>query len=701
MEFEQHFEEQENKEQEWTSQGVVRELVKRCSRALSNDEKQYYYYVAERMRTLDNHLMSSEKDPWWYSGELDEDDSFYYNELVKWRRNTNDYVQQLNNPETPGSEKVQYQTKGYVDPDTATKNVIEKAFKSYVSIARYESIIPSDLEDEVPVTGFGTQLGVHKQNPTNFTDVEPPIQVKTRDRGTTKTMILGGTGGGKSAYCESEGYDAFASEDPDFSVFDMWGVKGESWCWDIPQHDEDLKEARDELNLPTTFEDSDELPEPGLQIYLPLSNNLDEIELPYDASKDQFEIVPYTIPASEIPKKTFAGITESFLTDAQRKCVTTAYRRVDSTKDDWSLKDLEEEVLQTTGFTEGTREKTVNFLRQIQSMGFIRTKDDPHALDITEVAEQTDVIKSFSPTIIENERVKHLSVIIVTRLLIEKAERGKIPHTMLLFREMRELIPHKKRQKYDAIAASLQEHYVSTFGDLARAGRHGDLSYVCDTQYLNDISKSARSSYNRYVVIDGSREKMTADVAYEKDWLPNVGQFYSSFDSKEVGEAGMACANSEDLDYVAPVQLAPAPTHHWMDQDRDPKHGAYLRAKYHDDITVATPSEIETDWKIIESNPTPEVRNSAKEFDIRTKPVHKYVQERVKPADGEVLKENLYKDYNDFRDQCGAERKELDRSFKTTFTKRLRNAMQTIHDADVESRKTREGRVFVGIELAH
>jgi len=468
--------------------------------------------------------------------------------------------------------------------DDAAMDRVETAFRSLAAVAEHEQIISDELRNRVDVEGWTLKIGEHLQDWEM--DLDAPIGGIAAETEAVKTLHCGGTGSGKSTALETEAEDFYQRNfeaGRDFKLIDLVDLdKGENWFGDIPQQQGKLRRIREEdMEMPPDFAVSDDHGTPAVDIRVPLTPNLDDQPLPYDADAEAFRVQPFVIPAAGIPKRILIPCILARVSDDQERTIRKAYDDVNRRKDDWSLQDLANDIRERDELSAKHKADAVGILQSLQDLGFIRTHEHEHTIDWEDIFTDTDRITIFSQAFVGSELGTFFSIAyLVDTILDERQDLYGFPDAVLLMRELWEVTPHKGRLSPDERAAAVQEALADRMQKVMRKLRHFDLHLIGDTQEPGDLHKSVRERFNRYVVFNGNRD--TVDDVFS--WTSNDRNrsFWSTLNMKK-GQAGIVgkvepAVENRDIEFISPVAYCP-PAHHHYDKNHD-TNGWRTRAKY-------------------------------------------------------------------------------------------------------------------------
>lgn len=677
----------------WTLDDAVSARVLRAARAIERDAPGDRERVERQTRELSMLLLDGLDDVWSCDDALHQNRQWDPEALEQW----------LCRP-SPGREADGRPLDALGDGLGSDGTGLVAAFRSLACIAEHEDHIKEELKSRVDAVGFATKLGVHLQDADM--DIGDPVGLVTEESGALKTLFTGGTGQGKSAALEAEAEDYYLRNAVDgeesVKLIDLVGLRdGENWFYDIPQQDPPLRDAREDLGLPPSFEDA-ELMDRDLEILVPLTPGLNEQSLPYDSEADQFRVRPFTVPAAAIRKPLLVSMIVTKLTPQQEAIVRTAYDDINRANDDWTLKDLAEAIKRRDELGPDKKKPIIGTLRQLQGHGFIRTHEDAYTIDWREIFESTETVTVFSQAFMEDTIAQLIAFGYLAHTVVKKRQRlHDVPPCALLMRELWKVAPHNRRQEFDNRAAALQEAIGHMLAALFRENRHSGVHVLADTQQPSDLLKPVREMFNRYVVFQ-TNESITRDIF---EWTANNKwrAFYNTLTPKK-GEASVVgmtepAVEERHIEFVGPVKYAPAAHHHRI--AGIDTTGWTARCKYVESEELRRPADVpHVTWDddvpptlIIDG----EDEDAGGAPDVDTKPVAAFVHDCIAYTPGEPIKKSrITTAFNEFVEQHGRSRWNLDEhGVKSRFGKRFKNAI----DGEVGQTKVEGDSAYKNVSL--
>lgn len=468
------------------------------------------------------------------------------------------------------------------DGDHAAQFAIRQAMRSVEAVAADHGIVDDELRNYATALGYSHQVGVlHKQYEY---DHDPEVGIVSDHAGLTKSIYVGETGEGKSTSMDTEVEDRYNAG---YKVVDLLDTDElECGVYDIPQQQEVLRSAREQMGLSPDFEASEELDSPEIEILVPLTPGLEDEKLPFDTESEAFSVRPFTIPAADLTKRALLNFLKTVVSKQQEVAIGTAFEEVRNEREDWRLRDLADAVDRQRGLHDNFKHRVRKLIQSLQEKGFIRDTQCDYALDWERIFRDDGTITVFS-TMLMREREDKLMVIthLTNALYHERKHYHDLPKCVGVFRELHEVAGHQNVASDDAREKAVQSAFRTEFAYILRKNRHEDLEILVDTQDYLDIDKSVRKRFNRAVAFQTQTdaiESLFATVAGDK----GLHKRYAGSISRNFGKAtgtvfGKTEPNGQDgTKFLTPVEFAP-PSWHNFDNERDDT-GIEARIRYLD-----------------------------------------------------------------------------------------------------------------------
>jgi len=578
----EHSQHDQLKAEQKAEKEVVRETIDQCARALTRTGAKYYLFVADKCENVLAPVLLDEHghEVNYYDKQVGQRDEFYCGPLFRAAEG-----RLVDHEERKLMEEADLARLSYVGINpvlSPARRDIEKAFESLVVIAEYEGYVQSEMRDMAEVRGHELPLGIirepwERDSPEEIQIVDPAAHPPV-------SVNQGLPGFGKTTAGTTEVEDRYAAGKKVIDVADLNEL--ENGLYDIPQGQDDLRDIREEMELPADFLEADEYPRPSIEVLAPLTPGLEAADVPFQTDTDETVVRPFTIPAADIPRKAL-NMMLSHLTDVQQNYLDRAYQNV-SEQDDWSLRDLAEAVLKTDA-QEGVKRRLYNTLGTLQSLGFIRTRTCEYALDWEEIFRDAGTITVFTQSLVEDGAHKFMVLsYLIHSLYHERQEYYNLPPLAAVFRELHHVAPNDRTARQDEREREVQRGMVAAFQELCSMHRHEDIEVLADTQQLmGQISKRAREHVERVVTFRaqmGTLKPLFKDmVGLDGDRFDYLTTIARDF---EVGQAAVIGYTGTNRSLEMPIEFAPPMSHH-LDATSPYGDGWIARTKIltdHDDL---------------------------------------------------------------------------------------------------------------------
>jgi hypothetical protein len=456
----------------------------------------------------------------------------------------------------------------------SSERTVIAAFQSCVAVAEAQGIV-GEVRNYATAFGYERRLG-RLWSPYEM-DVGDEVQLVTRVSGHPKTLFCGSTGQGKSATLDTEVADRHAAG---YKIVDLVDTdEFENAVYDIPQRQPALREARAELDLPPGADAAD-YDTPDLEVLVPTTRDTADMDVP--ATDGDAVVRPFSIPASTLDETTVVSFLTAMVSKQQEASVRTAFNEV-ADADDWTLAELASCIAEREDLRDSFQQRVLRLLEGLQRKGFIRDRQCDHAIDWERIFEDQQTVTAFSVAPLDSE-VDQLMVLsyLVRALYDRRRDYTGLPPGCGVMRELHEIVPHRNETAADHRAEALQEALASNLSYILRKNRHERLEILADTQDVMDLKKGVRKRFSRFVAFkmpDASLQK-TFEYAGESDWQSCRDAI--PFDRGVGAVIGATEPNvTRDLSFLAPVEFAPAPFHHFDVDEHD--SGLDARVDYLDE----------------------------------------------------------------------------------------------------------------------
>lgn len=435
----------------------------------------------------------------------------------------------------------------------------ESAIHALTAIAEDEGIV-SPVSNHSQALGHSVQIG--RLWSTFDWDHGEKVKLVSRNSGMPKTLFCGKTGQGKSATLDTEVEDRF---NHGYKIVDLLDTdEFESAVYDIPQKQPDLRDAREEMNLPADFTESDDYDSPKVEIMVPLMPETEDLRIPVDDDGNTV-VKPFTIPASDLDETTLVSFLSALLSKQQEASIRTAYDAA-SEADDWTLEDLAAEIRDSDDLGEKFKRRAIRLLENLQNKGVIRDQTNAHSIDWERIFSDTDTITAFSvaPLRDETDQLMVLSYLFNAVYYERKWSRSDLPPCAAVARELHEVVPHREETNDDDRVKALQKAIASNLSYVMKKNRHQQLELLFDTQDFMDLKKGVRKRFSRFVAF-----KMPTSTL--KNVFQVAGEYGYEKAAKSIGVEkgegaviGVTEPNvTEEVPFLSPVKFAPASFHHF------------------------------------------------------------------------------------------------------------------------------------------
>lgn len=588
----------------------IRDTVEEANRALARGQ----YPEAGRVligliRQI--HRIEGVKSLAWYHQRLKNNDDYpwYSYHFQRFRDTPEKYIREAGQERDNAMSELGTLAARTSSLSDAPRTVIENALETAESIVAYHEVTSNGMAAEADAMGFNVKLGVHQQR--YEMDFGDPVKAVTDEVGVLKSFFTGGTGGGKSSGASQQMWDYYVSTlrgGKKFKIIDPIGLNTENVnSYDIPQKQNPLRHVRENHGVPVDYTEMDG-DAPELEIYVPLAPGVEDYPLPFDTEREEFVPKPFTIPASEIEPGLLIRVINERISSKDKQEIRRAYRTVATSKDDWALVDLAEEISTREELTEKQRKSAIRVIETLQEEGVIRTKECDHAIDWGDVFYSPEEVTVFNQSVCSSKLTRYLVIAhILDRVWTLRYRPNGYPSLAIWLRELWEIAPHEgRRRQWDDAVVSVTEWIIQRLTAILRKPRDINTHVVADTQNPTDVERSVREMFNRYVLFGGP-ERVVKDVF---NWA-GQGKGYKSYLNTRQGKSGVAGiigavdpAVSDSRKWgISPVHLTPPPWNH-HDKDKGPS-GWQERAKYreHEELRtpgwdIGTPADLRVDVEI-------------------------------------------------------------------------------------------------------
>lgn len=452
------------------------------------------------------------------------------------------------------------------------KGFLRHLFLSLESATVVESHVTGEFEDVQPAYGFESQLGERYLRPESSAGGDLTLRDKADEL--KSILCAGGKGSGKSTAVEALALDSYAAGHKVVDLVDFF--KAENVAYDIPQQQngEGLISSREEMGLRTGYDDTelgfcwlfgeepDEelLKSPDLEILVPMTPGLGEMDIPTIPHVENTTVRPFTIPAADLTYRQLVMLLHH-TTTARESALRSAHQYLRDTGMDWTLADVAEAVRTKSTAKESLADDVETSLRTAQSKGFIRDHDCEHSLNWGEIMSDPDTITAFSVHTVkeQSDRLVVLSYLIdslyeARRELLLNNLLHEFPPLTTVMREMHEVAPRSKSEQDSE--STIESYMIDTLERLFALTRHANMEIVADTQkFHRQLSPNISGLFDHILAFEG--------------FVPDVKQIFRTRvdDTSPVERVAQfsepgRCAFISEEGYKMPIQMAPGRSHH-------------------------------------------------------------------------------------------------------------------------------------------
>lgn len=517
--------------------------------------------------------------------QIDETELGYeYLSTKHFLEHTRDYVEYFHaHGRETARDGARERARGFVPSIEVARERLRDAFMTLETIAIEFNLLRLELENSSPLEGYGTQIGVV------YKDFERDLPETVEFWGVVNddleaTAIQGRPGFGKSTAVETIAEDRYIASQTgarEFKVIDFldW-LECENVFYDIPNQDDELVDEREDLDLPKWYDEIDGVDEPDVEILMPLTPKLANRQIPYNTETDEYVVTPFTIPASEIDKRSLKAFL-THTTTVQDSTLERAFKRVRDLHD-WSLADLAD-AIRRVGDDEGVIERLETTLETLQYSGFIRDKQCEHTIDWDRIMRSKDTISAFSVSSVDDRAEKLMIMLYITNSLTrERQARHDLPALSGAFREFHSIIPPEAKKTKDARERQLLGALIDEWYEFSVFHRHVDVELVCDSQHFEtQIHSDIRANFGKGLTFRNKKPSVKKfwkayGADYDESYIRRVANQFSPGDFAYLGDS-----NVDERTFHSPCYMAPPMSHH-IDTKVE-GHGLDSRVRYKDE----------------------------------------------------------------------------------------------------------------------
>lgn len=438
-------------------------------------------------------------------------------------------------------------------------DVLEDGFESLFVELDVRDRVTGDATDEAPVYEYLHQIGERYYSPLSAGN--EPVQLVDPDGDLNMTLLVGGTGSGKSTAGKTLAEDRIAKGHKIIDLIDTQRV--ENGLWDCACRHEDLNEKRREAGMDVGF---DEFDPPEQEILMPLSERIGDAELPYNTETDEFVVRPFTIPASELSYRQLAMMLHH-TTQTREHHIQQAYDEATRRWDDYTLGDLAELIRDNPEVGDSVSDRIIGALRTLQKKSYIRDKECPHALNWIEIMQDPGVVSSFSVRTVQEAADKKAVLAFLIDSLKDARDHLDYTHQLkgtpkltVLMREMHFVSPSSSNQSEQDSESTLEKYMIGTMQKLSAMHRHADVEVIADSQSFDQqLHKSVRDMFHRVFVFGHKTNTKEIETVFNL----KIGDKTPAGSISSWKNPGKCAAITPD-GFTMPIQIHP-PRHHHID----------------------------------------------------------------------------------------------------------------------------------------
>lgn len=484
--------------------------------------------------------------------------------------------------------------KGIRSPERWAKTVVSRTAESAESLAVAQGIIPRELDREIDILGRALQLG--KQWTQWEMDMPDPLYAVNPDKTVPFHLSIGGRGSGKSTSLLHLVLDLYAAGVKIIDIHDR--SKLESGTPDIAQQQDDLQEVRRKMGLPESLDDHPGLDDVDLEIYVPLTRDLEDKQVLYDED-GEVRVTPFVVDPSNLEDEIlFAMIGD--LTTTQKGSLREALMTLG---DDWCLRDVADAIQHDVDASDGVKSSVIARLQGLQQEGWIRDSESDYLIDWDDIFFGTGTITVFSTSLVDSAATDMRIFLYLLKTVYE--ERRDVftsyPEAAVVMREMHHVAPTQANRKNGAILKPLQKQVASEMNEIGAEHRHADMAILADTQQWMQLNKRVRAHVDRVFMFRSQYNQ--AEGVFESMLGRTPDKYLREIPEQEEGECTILADNQrlhggdspsddgESYPFLRPVHHAP-PAAHQIDT-KNGESGWTFRAEMTDEYLDDPPE----DWQ--------------------------------------------------------------------------------------------------------
>lgn len=463
-----------------------------------------------------------------------------------------------------------------------SSDVLLAAARSIYALLAASGIVDTQATSAVAATEYRHQVAERYYSALSAGSSE--VSMIDPDDDLKATLFAGGQGSGKSTALETVVEDRVAHGHKVIDLLDF--LKAENCMYDVPPRDIDLQKVRAGMGLDVGFQQWDP---PTVRVLAPLTDELEDLEVPYDTDADEHVVQPFCIPASDLTYRQLVMVLPH-TTRTQENYLKSAHQMLSKRGTDWTLADVARTVREETNAGDAVADRIERSLETAQQKSFIRDceVEENLLLDWESLMQDTDTVHAFTAATLSetSDRLLIASYLLdqlfeSRRQLLAKQELWEYPPLTTVMRELHKVVPRSKSEQ-DA-ESTIEGYMIDTMADLIALVRHANMEIVADTQkFKQQLDDDISGLFHRIFAFGGQKpdiKKIFKTRIDDSRPAEKVSQY-------DTGEAALVSGEG----YRMPLQFAPPRCHH-LDARTD-GHGFGMRTRH-----PCTPDEaVDAPW---------------------------------------------------------------------------------------------------------
>ena len=461
------------------------------------------------------------------------------------------------NPGVDADETTLQNVESGVTSVPVSEAVLTAAFRSIYTLLAVAGRVDTQAETAVPAVEYEHQVGERYYRA--LSPGSRRAKLIDRDGDLEATLFTGGQGSGKSTSVETIVEDRIARGHKIIDLMDF--TKAENTMYDVPPRDIDLQQVRAEMGLDVGFQEYDP---PKVEVRVPLTPDIEDMQLPYDTEREEWVVKPFAVAASDLSYRQLVMVLPH-VTKTQEQHLRAAYQTLDQSRDDWTLADLATVVREETNAGDSIADRIERSLETAQNKGFVRDQQvsDEYHLDWQAMMQDTDTATAFSlfPITEQSDKLLLASYLLdgmyeARNDLLRSFSLHDYPTVTCVIRELHQIVPSSKSPQ--EAEATIENYMVDTMSELIALVRHADIELLCDTQkFKQQLSDDVAKLFTRIFAFGGQRPDI------KKVFQTRIGSSTANEQAPKVAKYGNGkCAMVSGDGYSMPIQMAPPRMHH-------------------------------------------------------------------------------------------------------------------------------------------